>query len=242
MNDKTALRWTPEKNYKLFDAEREQLKDSQHHSPWCFCEECREKTDAVAEAPEPEANEELAAYTANYVLEQIRLMTATVRKANRTPMAQRQSGARTAPQPERKNDGIQRLEASELSNQRKIAFQIEWAGDPSKVGPSYDWMRVSVKLRSVNKGIKRIYTVGDNNPVCDVLYSACGHDVSAWVGRIVLAWRAIVQPSEKQYVRFTVVPAGQTVTDEMLKVSPAEASGEDIQETSGGGADEDIPF
>jgi hypothetical protein len=86
-----------------------------------------------------------------------------------------------------------------------------------------------------------MYTVGDNNPVCDVLYSACGSNWSDWTGRIVLAWKAIVQPSEKQYIRFTVLPKGATVTDEMLNVTAAEATGEDIQETAGA-IDEDIPF
>lgn len=228
--------------------EREQFDDALTDCPpWCFGECCGGGSGGEAREEFEPANVDL---TVQYVVEQLRLITVTVKKANRTPMAtndRRQptggGGNRAGQQQTRKpSDGIARLEVSELSNKRKIAFEIEWAGDPAKVGPAYDWMRVSVKLRSINKGVKRMYTVGDNNPVCDVLYAGLGSDWSQWTRRTVLAWKAIVQPNEKQYIRLQVVEAGKTVTDDMLAVSEVEASGEDIQETNSGGVNEDIPF
>ena len=194
------MRWTPDKNGLLFCSNSGQPKDT------CFCEKCllEESSNAPAWQPPDETSEpQNAELTVNYVLEQIKLLTDTVRKANRT-MAR----GSVKQQPAKAQNGIQRLELKDLNSDKKRCV-LEWAGDPSEIGVNFDWALVAIKFRAIASGVKRTYTMGEGNPILDCLDAAFGEgwekDSSRWEGREFMLWKVKEGILEKEFIRLAVL-------------------------------------
>lgn len=192
----------------------------------CWCEACLNDDDP----PWHEWNDNKIVtdddtMTVTYVREQIKLITETVRKANRIPMERNgnKRGSSNA-QPQRPQNGVQRLELKDLSIDKK-RLTIMWAGDPSEAGVNAEWAVVSVKFQSVASGLKRIYTLGDNNPCLDCLEAGFGTDEKQWRGREIFAWKDVVGVQEKEFIRFACIDAeGKEIPFEYPKASTAVSS------------------
>lgn len=190
--------------------EREQFSDSLNdHPAWCFCPDCGGGEGGEA-TEENEETDWLLYETVYYVTHQIKLLTDTVRKANRT-MAFNVKG-NAAPRDTRggrKNNGLPFLDIPDLNKDKKRCV-ILWAGDPREAGNFQDWARVSVKIEAIESKTKRIWTLGETNPSMDVLVTGLGEDAEGWKGREVFLWLEEDVVTEKKYIRIEVITEQET--------------------------------
>lgn len=191
MVDFNKHRWTPAKNHSIpFErpTETEQHKDATNDLPPWHEWPDDEETDSVE-------------LTVNYVREQIRLITETVRKANRQPEMLNRSKGHT--NKSKKKNGLPWLDVNDLPRD-KVRMRIEWAGEPSEADAP-DWGVVTLKLEYVEiRGKKVLWTLSDNNPCLDYLENELGSEEKDWAGREVFVWKEKVGIAEKEYIRVEI--------------------------------------
>lgn len=165
----------------------------------CFCEDCRFLD---SDNPAPWDNKihptELKALVEHIVI-QIKTITENVRKANEQP---NMPPANQYNSNRKQQNGIQRLELKDLNSDKK-QLTILAAVDPSVVGINAEWAVVTLKLQSKTSQTKRLFTIGENNPVYDCLCEAFGSDYVKWKDRDVFAWKVVEGIAEKEFMRFS---------------------------------------
>jgi hypothetical protein len=167
----------------------------------CFCEDCIREDAYTPPAWTQEQNEIETAnvdMTVQYVREQVKLITETVRKANRH-MAFNVKGGK-ATNGKKKQNGLPFLTIDDLSADKKRA-KITWAGDPSEAGNNQDWARVTVKLEFSESGMKRLWTLGETNPCMDAMVSMMGEDAERWTGKELFLFTETHPVNEQKHIR-----------------------------------------
>lgn len=178
----------------------------------CFCPECLrcDENPPWHQWDDNEIETTNAELTVQYVREQIKLMTETVRKANRT-MAFNVKGSKASSggRGGKKANGIPFLDIGDLSKDKKRC-KISWAGDPAEANNNQDWAAVSMKITSEASGMKRLWTLGENNPSFEVLANEMGEDAEQWIGREVFLFIEEHPVTEQKYIRVEVIPAEES--------------------------------
>jgi len=109
----------------------------------------------------------------------------------------------------KKVNGIPRIELDELTGDKK-RIKFLWAGDPKELRITGDWATLSVKFQAVASGVKRTYTMGNNNPCLHALDAAFGGEgwekkPATYEGREGYIWKAIVGVLESEFIRMSVI-------------------------------------
>lgn len=145
------------------------------------------------------------------VLQMVRLATYAVRMENEDVMIKRGSKSRQNNSGSGNANGLEYLGVKHLTEDKgnpSSEFEILWAGTPESANINNKFgALVSCKVQRVSSGQRYWWMLSDENPNLDSLCDNMSDDEKKWVGRHVLIFIEVEQPSEKKFLRSEVLPA-----------------------------------